>query len=192
MCVQIRVEVAFECVCSRGLEPAKPCVQPWLPLVHVPPMPVPVIPMRTQKALCRAPDNTYVIWTCRTADPYGRKGTQWTDYNPDWTRLLEETFATGRPNMTYTPGETEEFTIDFATMTQINNRTKTVRAVHRYLLTSQQAHDKELVEDKAAAENKANWDLWRTQQEAKKAKTQPSSPEPTAKKEDVPMSDPPA
>ncbi len=155
-------------------------------------MPVPVIPARTQKAICRAPDNTYVIWQVRTAEPFGRKGAQYTDYNPDWTKLLEEAYATGRPNMTYMPGETQEFTIDFSTMQQINNRTKTVRPVRRLLLTSQQAHEMELVETNAEAQNKANWDLRRQQQEAKKAKTEPSSPETATKKEDVPMGEPTA
>jgi hypothetical protein len=178
--------------CSRGLEPAQLEPAQHEPAQLAPVMPVPAIPARTQKAICRAPENTYVVWVCRTEEPFGRKGAQYTDYNPDWTRLLEETYATGRPNMTYTPGEREEFTIDFATMTQVNNRTKTVRPVRRFVLTAQQALEMEQVETNAAAQNKANWDLWRQQQEAKKAKTEPSSPETTAKKEDVPMSDPTA
>ena len=143
--------------------------------------------MRTQHAIGRAKPGMYVIWQVRTKEAKDQQPAQYTDYNADWTKILEENFAQNKDTMSYIPGLREHYTIDFKARSQTNDRTGTVRPIRRFLLTAEEAAAMELVESECDVKNAAVWDQWAQEYEAKKAKTQSSTQEPVEKKEDVTM-----
>ena len=76
-----------------------------------------------------------VVWQVSTGASWKNSGMKWTDYNAEYTEILERLYQDRSMDvLTYKPGNTPTFETDVASMQQRNLTSGKFRAVRRLLM----------------------------------------------------------